>query len=38
MVKYLLDPPFIDNGIKIDGRRSSFSVPGVMDVQLENLK
>ena len=37
-LKYLLDPQFVDIDIKVDGRRSSFSVPGVMDVQLENFK
>jgi hypothetical protein len=37
-VKYLLDPQFVDIDIKIDGRRSSFSVRGVIDVQLENFK
>ncbi len=36
--KYVLDPQFVDINAKIDGRYSSFSVPGVMDVQLENFK
>jgi hypothetical protein len=36
--KYLLDPQFVDIAVKIDGRKSSFSVPGVIDVQLENFK
>lgn len=37
-LKYLLDPQFVDIAVKIDGRKSSFSVPGVIDVQLENFK
>ena len=37
-VKYLLDPQFVDIDIKVDGRRSSFSIPSIMDVQLENFK
>ncbi|HEX2014375.1 MAG TPA: DUF1326 domain-containing protein [Nitrososphaera sp.] len=37
-IKYLLDPQFMDISVKIDGKRSSFSVPGVLDVQLENFK
>jgi hypothetical protein len=28
----------VDIAVKIDGRKSSFSVPGVIDVQLENFK
>ena len=36
--KYLLDPQFVDIDIKIDGKKSSFSVPGIIDVQLENFK
>ncbi len=35
--KYVLDPQFVDINSKIDGRKSSFSVPGVMDVQVENF-
>jgi hypothetical protein len=37
-LKYFLDPQFVDLRVKIDGRRSRFSVPGIMDVQLENFK
>jgi hypothetical protein len=36
--KYLLDTQFVDINISIDGKTSSFSVPGGMDVQLENFK
>lgn len=37
-VKYLLEPQFVDIKKKIDGKRSSFSVPGVLDVQIESFK
>ena len=37
-VKYYLDPQFVDLKVKIDGKRSSFSVPDVMDVQVESFK
>jgi hypothetical protein len=33
-----LDPQFVDIDIKVDSRRSSFSVPGIVDVQIENFK
>jgi len=36
--KFVLDPQFVDINVRIDGRRSSFSVPGILDVQLENFK
>jgi hypothetical protein len=34
----LLEPQFVDINITIDGKKSSFSVPGVMDEQLESFK
>ena len=37
-MKYVLEPQFVDIVAKIDGKRSSFSVPGVMDVQVEGFK
>jgi hypothetical protein len=37
-VKYVLDPQFVDIAVKIDGRKSGFSVPGVLDVQIEGFK
>ena len=37
-IKYFLEPQFVDININIDGKKSSFSVPGVMDVQLESFK
>jgi hypothetical protein len=36
--RYVLDPQFVDINVKIDCRKSSFSIPPVMDVQLESLK
>jgi hypothetical protein len=35
--KYILDSQFVEINAKINGTRSSFSVPGIMDVQLENF-
>jgi hypothetical protein len=35
--KYILDPQYVDIYAKIDGRKSSFSVPGIIDVQVENF-
>ena len=35
--KYVLDPQFVDINTKIDGRKTSFSVPGILDVQVENF-
>jgi hypothetical protein len=35
--KYLLEPQFVDVNAKIDGKKSSFSIPGVMDVQMESF-
>ena len=37
-VKYYLDPQFVDLKVKIDGKKSSFSVPDIMDVQVESFK
>lgn len=37
-VKYNLEPQFVDVRFKIDGRRSSFSVSGVLDAELEPFK
>ena len=37
-VKYLLDPQIVDVHINVDGRKSSFSVPGIIDVKLENFR
>lgn len=35
--KYFLEPQFVDINANIDGKKSSFSVPGVMDVQIESF-
>ena len=37
-LKYVLEPQFVDVNAKIDGRNSSFSVPGVLDVALEPFR
>lgn len=37
-LKYVLDPQFVDIASKIDGKKSSFSVPGVIDVKVESFK
>ena len=37
-MKYFLDPQFVDINVKIDGKRSSFSVPDILDVQVEGFK
>jgi hypothetical protein len=37
-LKYLLEPQFVDISVRIDGKKSSFSVPGVIDVRLESFK
>ena len=36
-LKYTLDPQYVEINSKIDGRKSSFSVPGIIDVQVENF-
>jgi hypothetical protein len=36
--KYLLEPQFVDIGKNINGKKSTFSVPGVLDVQVESFK
>lgn len=37
-IKYVLEPQFVEIAARIDGRKSSFSVPGVLDVEIENFK
>jgi hypothetical protein len=36
-LKYILDPQFVKITAKINGIRSTFSVPGILNVQLENF-
>lgn len=36
--KYVLEPQFVDIVTKIDGRKSTFSIPGIIDVQLESFR
>lgn len=36
-LKYVLEPQFVDVKKKIDGKKSSFSVPGVLDVEVESF-
>jgi hypothetical protein len=33
-----LDPQFVDISAKLDGRKSSFSVPGIINVEVESFK
>ena len=35
--KYFLEPQFVDIKVNIDGKKSSFSVPGIIDVQIESF-
>jgi hypothetical protein len=37
-IKYTLEPQFVDIITQLDGKKSSFSVPGIIDVQLESFK
>jgi hypothetical protein len=37
-LKYILEPQFVEIKTKIDGKKSSFSVPGIIDVNLESFK
>ncbi len=36
--KFKLDPQFVHIKYKVDGKKSWFSVPGVLDVQIETFK
>ena len=36
-LKYILNSQFVEINAKMNGTRSSFSVPEIMDVQLENF-
>ena len=35
--KYILEPQLVDLHVDINGKKSSFSIPGVLDVKLENF-
>ena len=35
--KYFLEPKFVDLQVNLNGKKSRFSVPGVMDVQTESF-
>ena len=35
--KYFLEPQFVDINVKVDGKKSSFSVSDIMDVQVESF-
>jgi hypothetical protein len=37
-IKYLLEPQFVNIDAKIDGKKSRFSIPDVLDVQVESFK
>jgi hypothetical protein len=36
-IKFFLEPQFVDMQVNIDGKKSSFSVPGIIDVQSESF-
>ena len=36
--KYILEPQYVDINKTINGKKSSFSVPGIIDVQLESFR
>jgi hypothetical protein len=36
-MKYFLEPQFVDINVNLDGKRSSFAVPGIIDVQTESF-
>jgi hypothetical protein len=36
-LKYFLEPRFVDIKVNLDGKRSSFAVPGIIDVQTESF-
>ena len=33
-----LEPQFVDTNAKIDGKKSSFSLPGIVNVEVESFK
>lgn len=35
--KYLLEPQFVDISSKIDGKKSTFSIPEIIDVEIESF-
>lgn len=37
-LKYMLEPQFVEVKSKVYGKKSSFSVPGIIDVSLESFK
>lgn len=37
-MKYILEPQFVEVKSKIDGKKSSYSVPGTINVALESFK
>jgi len=37
-ISRFLEPQFVDINAKIDGRKSSFSIPGLVNVELESFK
>jgi hypothetical protein len=37
-MKYILEPQYVDINAEINGKKSRFSVPGIMDVQVESFK
>jgi hypothetical protein len=37
-LQYILEPQFVDITARIDGKKSGFSVPGILDVSLESFR
>ena len=35
--KYILEPQLVELNVEINGKRSSFSIPSILDVKLENF-
>ncbi len=36
--KYVLEPQFVDMNVRIDGKKSSFTIPGVLEAGIEGFK
>src|SRR5687768_3876089 len=36
--KYVLEPQFVDMNVRIDGKKSSFTIPGILEAGIEGFK